>query len=87
MVEIKAAPVETVPAKVYECLTCTITKVIESKVIEIESFVDIADVNPIYYETSYYAEPDTKNNKAYALLVEALVKSKKVQQVTSTAVM
>jgi DNA end-binding protein Ku len=49
----------------------------KSKVIEIESFVDIADVNPMYYETSYYCEPDTKNNKAYALLVEALVKSKK----------
>jgi len=32
-----AAPVETVPAKVYECFTCTITNVIESKVIEIGS--------------------------------------------------
>ena len=30
----------------------------KSKVIEIESFVDIADVNPMFYETSYYAEPD-----------------------------
>ena len=49
----------------------------KSKVIEIESFVDIGDVNPMFYETSYYAEPDTKNNKAYALLVEALVKSRK----------
>jgi DNA end-binding protein Ku len=49
----------------------------KSKVIEIESFVDIADVNPMFYETSYYTEPDTKNNKAYALLVQALVKSKK----------
>jgi DNA end-binding protein Ku len=49
----------------------------KSKVIEIEGFVDIGDVNPMYYETSYYAEPDTKNNKAYALLVDALVKSKK----------
>ncbi len=49
----------------------------KSKVIEIESFVDIADVNPMYYETSYYSEPDTKNNKAYALLIQALVKSKK----------
>jgi DNA end-binding protein Ku len=49
----------------------------KSKVVEIESFVDIADVNPMYYETSYYAEPDTKNNKAYALLVQALLKSKK----------
>jgi len=49
----------------------------KSKVIEIESFVDIVDVNPMYYETSYYVEPDTKNNKAYALLVQALLKSKK----------
>ncbi len=45
--------------------------------IAIESFVDLADVNPMYYETSYYAEPDTKNNNAYSLLLEALKKSKK----------
>jgi len=31
----------------------------------------------MYYETSYYAEPDTKNNKAYGLLIQALIKSKK----------
>jgi len=49
----------------------------KSHVIEIESFVDIDEVNPMYYETSYYAEPDTKNNKAYALLIQAMVKSKK----------
>ncbi|WP_259068305.1 Ku protein [Mucilaginibacter sp. X4EP1] len=49
----------------------------KNKVIEIESFVNIADVNPMFYETSYYTEPDTKNNKAYALLVQALIKSKK----------
>jgi DNA end-binding protein Ku len=49
----------------------------KSKVIEIESFVDIADVNPMFYETSYYTAPDTKNNKAYALLLEALKKSGK----------
>jgi DNA end-binding protein Ku len=49
----------------------------KSKVIEIESFVDIADVNPMFYETSYYTESDTKNNKAYALLLKALVQSKK----------
>ncbi|MEO8886330.1 MAG: Ku protein, partial [Mucilaginibacter sp.] len=49
----------------------------KSKVIEIQSFVDIDEVNPMYYETSYYTEPDTKNNKAYALLLQALVKSKK----------
>ncbi|MDN5286807.1 MAG: Ku protein [Mucilaginibacter sp.] len=49
----------------------------KSKVIEIESFVDIADVNPMYYETSYYTEPDTKNNKAYALLLKVLHQSGK----------
>jgi len=49
----------------------------KTRIIEIESFVDIADVNPMYYETSYYAEPDTKNNKAYGLLIQALIKSKK----------
>jgi len=49
----------------------------KSRVIEIESFIDMEDVNPIFYETSYYTEPDNKNNKAYALLLQALVKSKK----------
>jgi DNA end-binding protein Ku len=49
----------------------------KSKIIEIESFVDIEEVNPMYYETSYYAEPDTKNNKAYSLLIQAMTKSKK----------
>jgi DNA end-binding protein Ku len=49
----------------------------KSKVIEIENFVDLVSVNPIYYEKSYYTEPATKNNKAYALLLEALKKSGK----------
>ncbi|GAA4325922.1 Ku protein [Mucilaginibacter gynuensis] len=49
----------------------------KSKVIEIESFVDIASVNPMYYETSYYTAPATKKNKAYALLLSALKKSGK----------
>jgi DNA end-binding protein Ku len=49
----------------------------KSKVIEIENFVDITSVNPMFYETSYYTEPETKKNKAYALLLEALKKSGK----------
>jgi DNA end-binding protein Ku len=44
----------------------------KSKVIEIENFVDITSLNPMFYETSYYTEPETKNNKAYALLLAAL---------------
>ena len=49
----------------------------KSKVIEIENFVDITSVNPMFYETSYYTEPETKNNKAYALLLAALKQSGK----------
>jgi len=49
----------------------------KSKVIEIESFVDLASVNPMYYESSYYTAPATKKNKAYALLLQALKKSGK----------
>lgn len=49
----------------------------KSRVIEIESFVNLSEVDPMFYETSYYTEPDTKSNKAYALLVQALKKSGK----------
>lgn len=49
----------------------------KTKLIEIESFVEAKDINPMYYETSYYAEPDAKNSKAYNLLLQALKKTGK----------
>jgi DNA end-binding protein Ku len=49
----------------------------KTKMIELENFVDIAAINPMYYETSYFSEPETQGRKAYALLIEALKKSKK----------
>lgn len=49
----------------------------KNKIIELENFVDIKDINPIYYETSYYTEPEKQGTKAYALLLKALEKSKK----------
>lgn len=49
----------------------------KTKVIEIENFVNIDDINPMYYETSYYTEPETQGRKAYALLLKALSKSNK----------
>lgn len=49
----------------------------KTKMIELENFVNIADINPMYYETSYYSEPETQGRKAYALLINALTKSKK----------
>lgn len=48
----------------------------KTKMIELENFVDISAINPMYYETSYFAEPETQGRKAYALLLQALKKSK-----------
>jgi DNA end-binding protein Ku len=42
---------------------------------QILEFVQIAEVDPIYYETSYYAVPDKGGERAYALLFEALRRS------------
>ena len=49
----------------------------KNKIIELENFVDINEINPIYYETSYFTEPEKQGTKAYALLLKALEKSKK----------
>lgn len=45
--------------------------------IEIESFVDLGEVEPIYYEKSYYVMPDKGAGKPYALFTAALKESNK----------
>jgi len=50
----------------------------KSKIIEIEQFVDQAEIDTIYYETPYYLEPEKSGTKAYALLRDALEKSGRV---------
>jgi DNA end-binding protein Ku len=50
----------------------------KSKVIEIDQFVDENEIDTIYFENSYYIEPEKGGQKAYALLREALTKSGKV---------
>jgi DNA end-binding protein Ku len=49
----------------------------KTKEIRIEGFVDLADVNPIYFEKSYYTAPQEKKNKSYALLFQSLTKTGK----------
>ncbi|HEV8129561.1 MAG TPA: Ku protein [Candidatus Eisenbacteria bacterium] len=46
--------------------------------IEIVEFVDGSEIDPLYYDTPYYVEPQKKASKSYALLREALNKSGKV---------
>jgi DNA end-binding protein Ku len=45
--------------------------------IDIEDFVELAEVDPIYYETAYYLSPDKGAAKPYSLLVAAMEESGK----------
>jgi DNA end-binding protein Ku len=49
-----------------------------TRTIDIEEFVDLADIDPVYYEHSYYLVPDGRAEKAYALLVETMTRTGKV---------
>ena len=43
-----------------------------TKSIDIEDFVDLDQIDPIYFERPYYLVPDKGGSKAYTLLLEAL---------------
>src|SRR4051794_3752979 len=49
-----------------------------SRTIEIQDFVDLDDIDPIYFEQPYYLGPDKGAARAYALLVQAMKDSRKV---------
>ncbi len=49
-----------------------------SRSIEIEDFVDLDQIDPLYFERPYYLVPDKGGAKAYALLLEAMKESHKV---------
>lgn len=54
-------------------------KLKSTKIIEIEGFVDAAEVDPMLYEAPYFAGPDSEvAGKPYALLCEALKESGRV---------
>jgi DNA end-binding protein Ku len=50
----------------------------KTKTIEILQFVQEDEIDSVYFETPYYIQPDKSGARAYALLREALRKSKKV---------
>jgi DNA end-binding protein Ku len=49
-----------------------------TKTIDIEEFVDLAEIDPIYYDHSYYLAPTAGGAKPYALLLEAMREAGKV---------
>ena len=49
-----------------------------SHTIEIEEFVDLDEIDPLYFEQPYYLVPDDKGEKPYKLLVDAMSELNKV---------
>jgi DNA end-binding protein Ku len=50
----------------------------KTRSIDIEDFVELAEIDPIYYDHPYYLVPDKGAGKAYKLLLEAMKDSGKV---------
>jgi DNA end-binding protein Ku len=49
-----------------------------TRTIDIEEFVDLTEIDPVYFEKSYYLVPDGVAAKPYALLVETMQQTGKV---------
>jgi DNA end-binding protein Ku len=49
-----------------------------TRTIDIEDFVDQAEIDPVYYDHPYYLAPDKGAGKAYRLLLDAMRESGKV---------
>src|SRR4029079_9332128 len=49
-----------------------------SKMIDIAEFVPLTQVDPIYFEKTYYLGPDKGGEKAYRLLTDAMLASGRV---------
>ena len=50
----------------------------KTRAIEIQDFVDLDDIDPIYFDHPYYLGPDKGAERAYALLVKAMDEAHKV---------
>src|ERR1700722_16003563 len=50
----------------------------KTKTIEIEDFVELSQIDPIYYDHPYYLAPGPGGAKPYRLLLEAMAETEKV---------
>jgi len=56
----------------------------KDRLIEIEDFVDLKEVDPIYFQKGYYLAPDGPGKKPYVLLREVMLHSGRVAVATVT---
>ncbi len=50
----------------------------KTRAIEIQDFVDLDEIDPIYFDHPYYLGPDKGAERAYSLLVKAMTELDKV---------
>lgn len=50
----------------------------KTRTVDIEDFVDLEEIDPIYYDHPYYLVPDKGATKAYGLLLDAMKEANKV---------
>jgi DNA end-binding protein Ku len=50
----------------------------KSRMIEISDFVDMGEIDPVYYERPYYLVPQEGGEKAYALLLRAMLEKNRI---------
>ncbi len=51
---------------------------VADRTVAIEAFVKLEEVDPVFFDRSYFAQPEGRADKAYALLVAAMEKSGRV---------
>jgi DNA end-binding protein Ku len=49
-----------------------------NKLVEILDFVNLEEIDPVYFDSSYYLEPDKGGEKAYRLLLEAMKSKERI---------
>ena len=49
-----------------------------ARTIDIDAFVDLADIDPVFYDSAYHLVPDQATAKPYKLLAEAMQEANKV---------
>ena len=50
----------------------------KSRTIDIQDFVNLTQVDPVFFDKTYYLEPAPGGEKAYTLIVEAMKNSRKI---------
>ena len=51
---------------------------VAARTIDIDAFIDLADIDPVFYDSAYHLVPDEATAKPYKLLAEAMQEANKV---------